>query len=215
MTCRQLPGTNPVWNAQLSLQALQFPLPEPPLQPEELVSIVFNIKFQHSNFISNLFLTYQNTKMLVFRKRTWGIHILTHGGRYGGRRGKAPNGLLKALSNALWIFSSCLSFFFNLSTWKVGEFSSVASYNRPQNHTPNKDKEQKQWHCITSCFKANFLSLLEAFPHLFAILELPCIICLLIQCKTSQNPPKKKKRQEQISNQIQSKKLTEAETMDF
>ena len=123
--------------------------------------------------------------------------LLTVRGRYGGRRGRAPNGLLKALSKALWIFSSCLSCFFSLSTWIIGiantiinlrkgDFQAMAPLKTGQHQWKRKNTKLFDlfWsitrkHDHTSSCNAIFLSLLEACRLFAAFLAtfglLPCI----------------------------------------
>lgn len=78
---------------------------------------------------------------------------------------------MKALSNALWMFSSCLSFFFNLSTWN--------SYNSTQFQINNNTRNSVNYNLLhTSCCNANFLSMVEDFPPLLPFLKLLCIFYL-------------------------------------
>ena len=95
--------------------------------------------------------------------------LLTVRGRYGGRRGRAPNCLLKALSRALWIFSSCLSCFFSSSTWIIGIANTIINiwkdnFQAIEDMTTSMEKEKHNF----------FLSILKHNKKIWSYIFLQC-----------------------------------------
>lgn len=88
MIYKQLLDISLVASVQPVLRAERSLLRVLPLQPKAPMST----KIRINNVIH---------QYVKFSKEATMVNLLTEGGRYGGRRGKAPKGLLKALSKAL------------------------------------------------------------------------------------------------------------------